>query len=393
MKILIIIHNQTSTGPFIKVFEECEILSRMGHDVTLLCTSPKARFFFKKKMLNKVIIFESPDLLWGKLRQGIDVWNIVNRLIFIANNNFDIVHGIDCRPVVIFPALFLKFFKKTKFVLNWWDLFGHGATALERSGKFYANTAGKIETFFEEYFRKYADFSIVISSYLMHKLIKLGYPRGKIKLLRLGCDTVLYGPLNKIECRKKLGLCEDLIILCYVGTIFDADKKLLLETLKLLKDYSNKKIITLMVGNHKIEDKICTDLNIKLTGKKNLKDLYVYLGAADLCLLPMKVNLANIARWPSKAADYLNAGRPIVTTKVSDFEELFDNYDLGYIAPEDNAFSLCKTIQFALNDKERWGKIGENCRQFAMEYLDTKKIMIIINNIYKQLLTTKRNIT
>ncbi len=109
----------------------------------------------------------------GKLRQGIDIWNTLNRLFIVLKHKYEIVHAIDCRPVVILPALLLKHFKKTKLVISWWDLFGHGATALERSGKLYANTMGRIEAFFEEYFRKYADFSFVVSKYLFNKLISL----------------------------------------------------------------------------------------------------------------------------------------------------------------------------------------------------------------------------
>lgn len=92
----------------------CEAVSKKGNEVTLLCTSKNARFLFKRYVYKNIQIWEAPDLLWEKLRQGIDVWNILNRLFFVARNNYDIVHGIDCRPVVILPALFLKFFKKNK---------------------------------------------------------------------------------------------------------------------------------------------------------------------------------------------------------------------------------------------------------------------------------------
>ena len=207
---------------------------------------------------------------------------------------------------------------------------------IRRSGKLYANTIGIIEGFFEEYFRKYADFSFVVSTYLFNKLIRLDYPKDKIKLFRLGCDTVLYGSMNKSDCRKKLNLAEDAIILVYVGVLFNEDKKLLLDTLMLLKNHSEK-VITILIGEHELEDKICEELNIKIVGKKNLSELYVYLGAIDLCLIPMKVNLANIARWPSKTSDYLNAGRPIIATKISDFEELFIKYNLGYLSNDDTA--------------------------------------------------------
>ena len=86
MKILVIIHNQSYSGPFIKILEQCEALSSFGNEVTLLCTSPKSKLKFNSRKYNNTLIIESPDLLWGKRRQGIDIWNILNRLFFVLKH-------------------------------------------------------------------------------------------------------------------------------------------------------------------------------------------------------------------------------------------------------------------------------------------------------------------
>ncbi len=42
-------------------------------------------------------------------------------------------------------------------------------------------------------------------------------------------------------------------------------------------------------------------------------------------------------------------------------------------------------FNYALKDRNRWAEIGENCREFAIEYLDTKKIISSMNNIYEKI--------
>ena len=188
MNLLLIIHNQVSTGPYFKIRQMAQALARQGIQVTLLCTSPKNKFRFTERLDEKVQVVESPDLLFGTLRQGMDLWNSIRRIIYLRHKKFDLIHAIDCRPVVILPALWMKKVKKIPLVLSWWDWFGRGGTAEERSGKLYAKTLGLVETFFEEYFRKYADRATVITTALQQRLISLNYPPEKIEIHRVGCD-------------------------------------------------------------------------------------------------------------------------------------------------------------------------------------------------------------
>ncbi len=386
MRILLIIHNQVQTGPYAKVLEMCRALAQNDTEVTLLCTSKTNRWRVNSYQQSGITIVESPDWLWGSLRQGLDLWNTLRRIIFISRRKYDIVHAIDCRPAVILPALWLKKFRKTPLVLSWWDLFGRGGTAQERSGILYANTIGFIETFFEEYFRKYADYAFVISGHLKIKLLSLNFPDDKIALQRLGCDTREYQPGNKMAGREKLQINNHEIVLIYVGAIFEADLKLLLDSLKIVREKIDKPVKTIFVGNHTIDDKTVRYLNLRLAGRQPLEKVYEYLTASDLCLLPMKVSLANKARWPSKSADYFNAGRPVIATKVSDFEELYGKFRLGYLSESDTPEAFADTIIRAINDKENWQEIGNNARQFAVNYLDTGKLAAQTQAVYKSLI-------
>jgi len=388
LKILIVIHNQVNTGPYFKVLEMCQAVAYLGNDVTLLCTFKQSRLKLSLVKSNGVLVIESPDLLWGKLRQGLDIWNILNRLIFVAKNNYDIVHGIDCRPVVILPALYLKLFRKTKFILSWWDLFGRDGTALERSGKLYNKTFGKIETFFEEYFRRFADNATVVSNFLKVKLESLGYPSSKIELHRIGCNLIDLTGYDKLVIRKELNFHESEVLLCFVGSLFEKDKNLLISSLRRLKKKNTNLPHTIIVGNTQIETSICEELSINLLGIiESFNDLRKILFSCDYALVPMTISIANKARWPSKTADYWSVGLPVISTPISDYPELFPKYDLGFLSKSDSPEDYSDAIYSAINSPLNIYQTKQNAiANFVKNELDWKVLSQRLFNLYKKIL-------
>ena len=350
MKILLLFHNQVETGAYQKILEMATSMSKVGCNVNLVMTSRKNRFRIKKYVYNQVHIYEMPDLLWGRLRQGIDPWNLIVRIICLAFKKFDIIHAVDCRPVVIIPALVLNKIFNTPLVISWWDLFGRGGTAFERSGFIYSITLGKIETFFEEYFRRFANHSIVDTIFLEQRLIELNYPPNQISILRIGCDLTTRDTMSKVTLREEFNYFSNEKIFYCLGTLFDSDLTLLVEALKIVKIINLTLPKVIITGNYSISPAICKNLNLELTGRLPLfNEVLKYLNIADFGLLPMRCSIANIARWPSKSSDYLGSRLPIITTPVSDFPTIFKKYNIGVISKNDTPESFAEAIIAAMN--------------------------------------------
>lgn len=387
MKLLFIIHNQVDTGPFQKVMEMCRYLVKEGVEIDLICTSKSNRFRIKKNIIDGVNLLQFPDLLFGKLRQGLDLWNTFRRTFYLRSKVYDLIHIIDCRPVVIFPALFSKFIKKIPLVISWWDWFGKGGTSLERSGIFYSMTFGNVETFFEERFRRFADYATTITYTLKKRLKGLGFPENKIKVIRVGSDSGIIS-YDKIAVRKRLGINENALVFVYSGTMFDNDKELLIQSLRCLNKRVNKLPLTVLVGNHNFEEGLIEELNIILTGRlENIEDVYTYLQVSDFALLPMRVSVANKARWPSKISDYLCAGLPLLTTAVSDFEEIFVDYQLGFMAKNDSAEEFAGVLHEAMNcGEDDMNNIKKDINEFVEKNLRWEWIAKEIMGVYEEVL-------
>jgi glycosyltransferase involved in cell wall biosynthesis len=390
VKVLLLIHNQQGTGPYPKVLEQSEALQELGAQVTLLCTSRTARIQMSETEERGVRVVVAPDLLWGRLRQGVDLWNTVRRIRFVTGGTFDVVHAIDTRPAVIFPALWRKWKVGTPLVLSWWDLFGVEGAALDRWGPLYARTLGRLEGIFEVSFRRYADRATVISTELRRRLEGLGYPSERILLQRVGCNTRAYGPGDKQVARVALGLPLDATILCYVGALRPLDQRLLVEALTLVAERYSGELLTLMIGTLPVRTAITSRPGVSWVARQPIEMVYRYLASADLCLLPLSESVANRARWPSKSADYFNAGRPVVATRVSDVEQLCAEYSLGYLAERSTPEGYAEALLRALNRRSEWEIIGRSCRRFAEEHLDVQILAKELLALYEEAQRTTR---
>ena len=389
MRVLYVIHNQAGTGPYPKVVEQAEALVALGAEATVLCTSKMSRFRMTRRQEGNVDIVEAPDLLWGRLRQGLDLWNVLRRCLWLRAQRFDVVHAVDCRPAVLGPVMMARSMG-VPTVLSWWDYFGGGGTALERSGSLYARTLGKFEGFLERFGRRFASHATVISSFLGERLAELGYPRDRTTLVRLGCNTHRFPVMQKREARAALGLPVDATILCYVGALMPADRDLLIATLDRLRRGGEKDLIPILVGTPPLDAADVQRLGIRLVPRQPLETVHRYISAADLCLLPFRTSVANMARWPSKSADYLNAGRPIVATPVSDFPKLFAKHRLGFLSESDEPEAYAAAVREALSARAEWDAMGKTCRAFAVSELDVAALGARLHTIYSRVITERK---
>lgn len=333
-------------------------------------------------MRDGVLVVETPDVLWGKLRQGVDLWNTFKRCRYAAREHYDVVHAVDCRPNVIIPALFIQHSQKIPFVLSWWDLFGSDS---KRFGRLYALTAGKLEGWLETSFRKYADGATTITSYLAHRLEQTGFPRENIIVQHLGCDTSAE-TLSYHEARSKHSFGEDENIFCFAGTIYESDFALLIASLDLLKARQIPYRL-LWIGKHQIAPNVCANYHITHLGiVPTMAQVYEYFAASDACLLPMEVNAANAARWHSKVTDYLNAGSPVALTPVSDFPELFGKHDIGWVSASGSAEDYATILMKAVNDKPQRPQKSAATRAFMKQELDVMAIATRAIEFYQRFL-------
>jgi len=384
VKILLVVHSVAwkGGGAFFHALHIAKSLHRQGVSVEIMCTSVSSKFRVIKKEVQGVRLIEFPDLLWGQARNGWDFFNTLRRIIFLVKNNYDIVHLLDTRPVVIFPGLFAKFFKKSKLVIEWLDWFGRGGTASERKTiiRFFMEP---IETFFEEKFRRFADASIGLGQPLAERAKEFA-PNVPLFTMVHGCDTEVIKEYNKIEVRKELGLNKHVNYIGYTGRMRE---DVIIRLRELVKELENTKVV--LIGNSVLNvDKYLTDEEKSLFIKTGWIDYVLvnkYMSACDVLILPFDSNsVARNGIWPSKINDYLSVGRPIVSTKLEVLSEIFEK-KIG-IMTEDNVKEIAKACKLLFEDENLAKSCGHNARALAEQEYNWNYISNKLYNFYIELL-------
>ena len=94
--------------------------------------------------------------------------------------------------------------------------------------------------------------------------------------------------------------------------------------------------------------------NIYYLGSKTYKELPGYLSGWDVALIPFAINESTRFISPTKTPEYLAAGKPVISTAITDVIEPYGNMNLVHIV--DNAASLVEKATTELNrsDRQEW---------------------------------------
>lgn len=342
-------------------------LARRGHQITVLATSQTRRMRFDvwPDAQVGVTLVESPDMLWGPLRSGWDLWNAISRIIWSHKQRFDLVHAFESRPVSIIPALYWQRHRHTKLVLDWCDWFGRGGSVEERTNPLVRIALRPVETFFEERFRAQADGTTVINTTLRQKAIDLGVPPQKILLLRNGSDVERLLPHPQMEARRVVGLPAGELIIGYVGVAFRKDVELMARAFDLIRATEpGARLLLIGYFNQPIERLVSSPEAIYRSGRLSYDELGLYLAACDVCWLPLCDSGANRGRWPLKLNDYMAVGRPVVATAVGDLTMFLQQYPIGLLARDDPR-DLADKVLVLFGDPHQREAMGREARYLA----------------------------
>lgn len=387
---LILTHNTVGRGgAYYRGLNLGRGLAARGHQVTLMGIAPSARWRFSVHSEGALQIVHSPDLFWGIGRTGWDPWDTLRRTLWLRRRRFDIVYAIDTRPAVVLPALAARRMHGGQLVIDWTDWWGRGGASVERASRFSRTVMGPIELYFEERFRPHADLTVAISRALADRAESLGIPREEILLLPTGCDVEALRPLSKSLARERRGLDPDRIYLGYLGNIYPADARMLVEAVRQVRHRPEPVLV--MIGGAALPD----DDGLAAAGRlieaghlSSYQEMGEYLAACDALLLPLTNSIANRGRWPSKINDYLAAGRPVVASAVGDLVDVFEHHDIGY-ATGPSAADLAAGIDALLADPERCRTLGENARRLAETELSSANTAERLDTALRQLLDRK----
>ncbi|GAB4533073.1 MAG: hypothetical protein Fur0018_22090 [Anaerolineales bacterium] len=379
MNVLMLVFNPPKRGTYWRAFHFGRILAARGHRVTLLATAQRARLGRHAFIKAGVQVIEMPDLLFGPLRSGWDVWNTLMRMDVVRRQRFDVVHGFECRPVVIYPAL-LAHRLGARLVLDWADWLGEGGS-VEARPWWQRGVLRPVETFYETHFRARADGHTVINHFLEERVRALA-PDAPVRLLRNGSNL----PIRRMPlatARQITGLPTDGEFIGFLGSTYAPDARLMAEAFNHLhRQRPQTRLLLAGYFNRPIEAWVDAPEAVIRTGVVSTERLMQYLSACEVCWLPLTASGTNIGRWPYKFSDYLSVGRPVIATAVGDFKEVLPAIGAGEVVPPD-AEALAARTAALLTAPERRERLSAAALEAAKTHFNWDVLGLQLEDFYK----------
>jgi teichuronic acid biosynthesis glycosyltransferase TuaC len=223
---------------------------------------------------------------------------------------------------------------------------------------------------------------IAVSAALKSKMVEIGVPADKIKVIGNGVDLQRFHDVDKIEARRQLGIPEQAPVILSVGSLVPVKSHNLLISAIAEISSRNQDLLLYIVGEGPERPRLEADIlsrglekRIFLPGNRPNQELALWFNAADIsCLASSREG------WPNVISESIACGTPVVATRVGGVPEIVTSPELGVLV-EPNAQALAEGIELALDRKwdrqtllrtaesRTWGVVAEEVERYIASCL------------------------
>lgn len=223
---------------------------------------------------------------------------------------------------------------------------------------------------------------IAVSAALKDRMVELGVPADKIKVIGNGVDPQRFHGIDRGEARRQLAIPEGARVALSVGSLVPVKShKLLISAVAQIADRYHD-LLLYFVGEGPERSRLEADIRSRglekrvfLLGNRPNQELGLWFNAADVsCLASLREG------WPNVISESIACGTPVVATCVGGVPEIITSPELG-IMVEPNAHALARGIELALSKKwdrqvllrtaelRTWGVVAEEVERFIASRL------------------------
>ncbi len=196
---------------------------------------------------------------------------------------------------------------------------------------------------------RHAAGAIAVSADLKNKMIALGIPASKVRVISNGVDAERFRPIDSKSARKQLGLPEEGPIAVSVGSLIESKgHHLLIEAIANLRERFPGLLLHVIgegVYRAKLEELVREKQlqnRVFLPGDLPNEELGLWFNAADLsCLMSSREG------WPNVVSEALACGTPVLATRAGGIPEIITAPEFGVLVDRD-ADSIANGLKQAL---------------------------------------------
>ncbi len=366
-KILFVHYNIYKKNRWGRTFPLAKAAVQCGLETTLLTSDTRKGIFSSKTYEDGVQIIKYKDIVpQFLLDKGFGLITIFARIAHVLLNRYEYVY-IDCgeAPNTGWIGKIAQW-RGSILLSEWGDLLGKGGY-YDYKPKMFKLFYGRYYLWADLYFRKSANYVIVLSTLMRDYAIGRGIDEKKIKLMPGGAitDILSYDYKSKML----LNLPDEIITLGYIG-IGEGDIKDFIPLLDVLKEEQYKNKFKLLLFGDKLSNETIEKYNLNniaiCCGWIDFYGDYSIAQCVDIFVLIKSHHLErNAMGWPNKLGDYMAIGRPILLNLYGDVENFVNRFPEGFISFNLNKDDIRNTLDKILGHKYNLKQMGKINRQIA----------------------------
>jgi glycosyltransferase involved in cell wall biosynthesis len=245
----------------------------------------------------------------------------------------------------------------------------------------------------ERFVYRRVDKMVVISGALLHYMKEIGV-QTDILLLPPAVNTELFNPkVSGTDFRRELGLDKEDFLVLYSGWLYDFSG--LDMVMKSMKDLQEKiptiKLIICGDGEFKprleqLRDQLGLGSSVKIVGRKPFEKMPSIVASADLCINPYLPDVRSTYAFPSKIAEYMAAGKPVLATDLPGTRSFLPSSSGVSLAPPKK---FVQTLIDLAIDKTKLPESGRMVRKFCEYTFSLDSVTDKFGHVLEEALTSR----
>jgi glycosyltransferase involved in cell wall biosynthesis len=230
-----------------------------------------------------------------------------------------------------------------------------------------------------------ADAFIAVSEDARQRMIHLvGLPKEKVVVIRNGINDV--PPVDRTAARLQLGIPSDRLVVASVGLLRPEKAFEVLLRATAITKRTVPEILTVIVGDgperprlEALSRELGVDRQVRLLGYRD--DIPTVLGASDVC-----VCCSDYEGGPLSVMEYMDAGKPVVSTNAGGLPELVESDITGLLVNTRDPEGLASAMERLLTNPDLRDRLGKAGRERAATQLSFGRTLSEVEELYMRLL-------
>lgn len=244
----------------------------------------------------------------------------------------------------------------------------------------------RIQKFFNRLMTQFNSGIIAVCNVGRDMLISNGNKASIIEVIFNGVDVAYWKEPVESTLRKELKIGGDeFVILCASRFAHDKGHKYLVDSIKLLKDMTNRKFKCVLAGDGPLLDDIK-----KQVAELGLQDDIIFIGfRSDMKNLytgsDLYVNSSEHEALSFLIIEALASGLPVVATNMGGNSDIINPItNCGLLVEYNNPESMAKGILKLMEDENLYRKFKENAYKAVDEFFNLDKVVDKTYNLYEK---------